>query len=269
MAAFFSPIAVVISAGRWWLGGMIASVGAATSVQAATVEARPKLVLLLAETEYGTDRTVPQFAAKYLEEDFRVVTVKGSMDRVDHRFDRIEELNDADLVLISVVRRTPPPGQLDVIRRYIMAGKPVVGIRTAGHAFRLNPGKTPAPGNSDWLEWDAEVIGGNYMGGHRYPVPAIITAVDAAHPLLRGVTLPFSLTAGLYKVKPLQPGAHVLLKGTIPDKAEEPVAWTFTHKWGGRVFYTSLGVAANFEVPAFNRLLHNGVLWAAGRLPVK
>jgi type 1 glutamine amidotransferase len=243
--------------------------GFSALMHAAAIDSRPKLVLLLAETEYGTNRTVPAFAARYLEKDFRIIAVNGSMDRVDHRFDRIEELNDADLLLVSVVRRTPPPEQLEVVRRYVMAGKPIVGIRTAGHAFVLNPGKTPAPGNADWPAWDAEVIGGNYTGSHRYPIPAAISAVDATHPILRGVDLPLSLQAGLYKVKPLQPGTHVLLLGTIPEKAEEPAAWTFTHKWGGRVFYTSLGVAANFEVPAFNQLLHNGVLWAAGRIPSK
>ena len=264
------------SAGRRFHAALHAALLFAADVFASASGApapRPKLVLLLAETEYKTNVTVPAFAKKYLETDFRIVVVTGSMDKVDHRFDRIEELDDADLLFVSVVRRTPPPAQLDVIRRYVASGKPIVGIRTTNHAFLLGPGKgestgtrTPEKGNAHWPEWDVEVIGGNYNRAHFPVAPSIVTAVDPGHPILRGVELPFQHPVSLYKVLPLRPGAHVLLRGTIPGRADEPVAWTFTHKGGGRVFYTSLGVAANFDVPAFNVLLRNGVYWAAGRL---
>jgi len=264
------------AAGRCFHAALLAALLFSADVFAGasgTRDPRPKLVLLLAETEYKTNVTVPAFAKKYLEKDFRIVVVTGSMVKVDHRFDRIEELDDADLRFVSVVRRTPPPGQLNVIRRYVAAGKPLVGIRTTNHAFLLGPGKGESTGtrpsekgNAHWPDWDVEVIGGNYNRAHVPIVPSIVTAVDPGHPILRGVELTFEHPVSLYKVLPLRPGAHMLLRGTTPSGAEEPVAWTYTHKGGGRVFYTSLGVAANFDQPAFNQLLPNGVLWAAGRL---
>jgi type 1 glutamine amidotransferase len=39
------------------------------------------------------------------------------------------------------------------------------------------------------------------------------------------------------------------------------VAWT-NEANGNRVFYTSLGGVGDFGLPAFQRLLLNGVLWA-------
>ncbi len=53
--------------------------------------------------------------------------------------------------------------------------------------------------------------------------------------------------------------------GRVEDRLpHEPVTWTNTHIGGGRVFYTSLGHPDDFQVPAFRRLLLNGVYWAAG-----
>lgn len=70
----------------------------------------------------------------------------------------------------------------------------------------------------------------------------------------------------LYEVPPLRTGAEPLHLGTVTGHPPEPVAWTFVRADGGRSFYTSLGVPADFQNPAFARLLRHGVLWAAGRL---
>ena len=53
------------------------------------------------------------------------------------------------------------------------------------------------------------------------------------------------------------------MAGTLPgrDEINEPVAWT-NEVNDSRVFYTSLGGTGDFELPAFQRLLLNGVLWA-------
>jgi type 1 glutamine amidotransferase len=47
----------------------------------------------------------------------------------------------------------------------------------------------------------------------------------------------------------------------------EPIAWTNRRPDGGRVFYTALGHPDDFRLPAFTRLLVNGIYWSAG-LPV-
>jgi type 1 glutamine amidotransferase len=41
------------------------------------------------------------------------------------------------------------------------------------------------------------------------------------------------------------------------------VAWTSMTPAGSRSFTTSLGHPEDFKVPAFRKLLHNGLRWAA------
>lgn len=233
---------------------------------ALAADARKKLVLLIAEHEYETAKTLPEFATRHLAQDFRVAIVTGSLAPGEVAFDRINEVADADVLLVSVRRRTPPKAQLDAIRRHVAAGKPVVGIRTASHAFALSRNQKLADGNAEWAQFDAEVIGGNYANHHKSgPVTTATASSPAAakHPILRGVTLPFTTDATLYRNTPLRPGATALLTGTIPDQPAEPLAWTFTRPGGGKTFYTSLGGVSDFKNPAFVQLLKNGILWAA------
>lgn len=230
-------------------------------------DARKKLVMLIAEPEYDTARTLPEFAAAELARDFRVVTVSGSTAAGENSFSKLEELADADVLLVSVRRRPPPKAQLDAIRRHIAAGKPVVGIRTASHAFALGKGQALPPGAAEWTTWDAEVIGGNYANHHgKGPAVAVtLSSPDVAqHPILRGVKLPFTSESTLYRNTPLRAGATALITGTIPGQPAEPLAWTFTRADGGRTFYTSLGGPTDFKNPSFVRLLRNGIAWAAG-----
>ena len=234
------------------------------SIAASAADARKKLVMLIAEPEYDTAISLPEFAAKHLTKDFRVVTVSGSAAAEQTAFDQIQEIADADILLISVRRRTPPQAQLEVIRRHIQAGKPVVGIRTASHAFALGRGQTLAAGNADWPQFDAEVIGGNYSNHHGKGPPTRVTLTDASiakHPILARVQLPFDSEYSLYKNTPLRPGAQAFLTGTIPGQSPEPVAWTFNRPGGGRTFYTSLGGTTDFKNPSFVALLRNGILW--------
>jgi type 1 glutamine amidotransferase len=221
------------------------------------------VALVIAEDEYQTERTLPEFAAKQLGKEFRVSGVFGS-DTDRHDIPGLEVLAEADLAVISVRRRTPRAEQLAVVRRFVEAGKPVVGIRTACHAFCIR-NQTPAQGLAEWPEFDPHVLGGNYTGHHGNKLTATIRLATAAtdHPILAGVTGEFTTAGSLYKVSPLASGTTVLLTGVVEGQPEEPVAWTFRRADGGRSFYTSLGHSTDFENPAFVRLLLNGIRWAA------
>jgi nicotinamidase-related amidase/type 1 glutamine amidotransferase len=229
---------------------------------------RPHLVLILAEPEYQTPRTLPEFALKHLGKDFRVSTVFGS-ETDAHDVPGLDVLNEADLALISVRRRALPTKQMDLIRQFVASGKPLVGIRTASHAFSLRGKKAPE-GCATWESFDAEVFGGHYTNHHGDGPKVEIKAPDGAveHPILSGVNLAeLHGNGSLYKVSPLAKTATPLLVGSIPEKPAEPVVWTHKTKAGGRVVYTSLGHPDDFKETAFNRLLSNAIHWAAG-LPV-
>lgn len=67
------------------------------------------------------------------------------------------------MLLVSVRRRFPLAAQLQVVREFVDSGRPVVGIRTASHAFA---GQSPPPGHAAWNEFGPQVFGGNYRGHH-------------------------------------------------------------------------------------------------------
>jgi type 1 glutamine amidotransferase len=226
---------------------------------------RPTVAFLVAEDEYKTEESLPAFAARHLGKEFRTAFIFGSeTDRND--LPGLDALESADVLFVSVRRRVLPGAQLERIRKFVAAGKPVVGIRTASHAFSLRPGM-PIPENLEaWPTFDPEVLGGHYTG-HHGPSPAVaVTIADGAaeHPILAGVDLAQLTGRGtLYQVSPLSVSARPLLIGTIPDQSPEPIAWTNIDKNGGRVFYTSLGHVDDFQQEPFNRLLANALRWAA------
>lgn len=216
---------------------------------------RKHLVVLCAEQEYLTHNSLPEFAAEQLGHDFRVSYV---WDDTDNRnsLPGIDVVADADVLLVSVRRRTLPSAQLQFVRDFVAAGKPVVGIRTASHAFCLRK-KSAENGMESWPKFDAEVFGGNYTNHHgRGPKTTLGIAQTSREPL---VVLPdvtgFVGNGSLYTVSPLAASATPILMGTIPNQKSEPVAWFNKRADGGSSFYTSLGHIDDFKQPAFAKLL--------------
>src|SRR3954467_11600436 len=74
----------------------------------AAPEPRKKIVMLISGQSYETERTLPAFATQFLEDKFKVAVVSGAMTNPSQRFDHIEEISDADVLLVSVWRRSPP-----------------------------------------------------------------------------------------------------------------------------------------------------------------
>ncbi len=227
---------------------------------------RPHVVIVSAEDEYKTEETLPVFAAKQLGKDFRVTMLYES-PKNKYDIPGLDVLDEADVLLLSARRRPLPKEQLDRFRKYLAAGKPLVGIRTANHAFCLR-NSPPPDGLADWPEFDAQAIGGSYTGHHGNELKAIVwlAAEKSAHPILEGIE-PGEFAAGgsLYKVAPVAKGAEVLLHGKLEKDPNEvqPVSWTFRRADGGQTFYTSLGHVDDFANPRFQRLLLNALLWAA------
>ena len=227
---------------------------------------RQHLVVVMAEDEYETAKTLPPFVLKNFGGYFKITCVYANAeDRND--IPGIEALNDADIAIWSIRRRTLPKLQMDIVRKYIADGKPLVAIRTTSHAFSLRNAK-PEEGLTDWPGFDREILGGNYHDHHGNDVATHVRAIEATvdHPILQGVpTEEFRVFGSLYMNEPLSTTAAPLMVGRAEgaDK-QEPVAWTHQRPNGGRVFYTSLGHPKSFDVPGFTRMLRNATYWAAG-----
>ena len=233
---------------------------------------RPRLLMIIAEDEYETARTLPDFAHRYLGNDFDVAYAFGD-DNERHEIRGLQQLKDADLVLVSVRRRALRPADRQALMDFVAAGKPVIGIRTASHAFAPGEGESVPNKYVSWPEFDHAVFGGNYHGHHGNKGPNdpassawIEKGEGVPHPLLKGLPEDkWKTSSWLYKSSPLAPGAMVLLQGDVEGRQpSEPLAWTFTRDDSGRSFYTSLGHPDDFATSGFQRLLVNAVYWAAG-----
>jgi len=235
------------------VGTGIALIGVALLSVPAQAQAPLHIHMISGSDEYASEASLKAYQ-QYLESNYDVTITASWVHDGAEDLPGIEHIPQADLLLVFARRMQLPEDQMDVIRRHWNQGKPVVGIRTASHAFRRSTNQI----------FDHEVLGGNYQG-HFDDTPVQVTNVAEDHPVLEGVQ-PFP-SRKLYKAGALAQDATVLQTGTAETEEESPthpVTWTHTYQ-GGRTVYTSLGVPEDFENANFRRLLTNAIFWAAER----
>jgi len=229
---------------------------------------RPRVVFISAESEYGAAESLPDFAHE-LEMKYGLCceVLQGSTEKKgpDRNYiGGMEVLADADLAVLFVRRRSLPAADMKYFRDYMDSGRPLIGLRTASHAFDTRG--TAPEGYAEWRDLDPAVLGGSYHGHHGSGPICTVTLAEKArrHPILAGVSLPFTSNGSLYEVRPLGKRTRQLLIGTIGGAEPEPVAWT--NRYGkSRVFYTSLGHPDDFKNEDFRTLLINAVFWAMSK----
>ncbi len=259
-------------------------------------ESKPsaKIVFVTGDEEYRSEESMPMLAA-ILERDFNVrcpvayaLTDEGEIDpnRLDH-IDGLDELKDADLMVLFTRFRRLPERELKKILDYAESGRPMVGFRTATHAFRYPKGHPRAAQMNE--RWPTKVFGqhwithhGHFADGHGRLTAVTPLENGRSHPILRGVDS-FLAYSWLYHVqgggdrlsgdsRPLVLGwslrsNHAERLDRFPR--ETPVAWvkSYTGSAGrqARVFFTTLGHPYDFKIPSMRRLALNGILWALGQ----
>ena len=223
---------------------------------------RPHVVMLVAEREYATMRSLKEFAQEHDKTCRATIVAEDPDDR--NSLVGLECLQNADLLLVSVRRRTLPDEQLDQIRKFVASGKPVIGIRTASHAFSLR-NRQPPDGSAVWQDFDQMVFGGNYTNHHGNDLQVELSAVETGsnHPIMKGINSSrrYLSSSSLYRVSPLLAKTEVLMRGRVKGHASEPVAWTFRRADGGKSFYTSLGNTEDFKGDVLPLLLVNAISW--------
>ncbi len=116
----------------------------------------PRVVFVIGEDEYKTEITLPKFAKEELEKRGVKCSFVFADPKNKNSFPEIAKIKDADLMVVSGAGGVPPSDQLQVIREYLDSGRPLVGIRTASHAFCL----VNKP--EGWPGFDHDVLGGSY-----------------------------------------------------------------------------------------------------------
>ena len=216
-----------------------------------TSNAPLKLCMISGSFEYDSKESLTIFR-DYVEREHPVLpTLIVYQDEDDNQ--SLQPVDDADVLLVFTRRRNTDGEELERFKAYCEAGKPVVGVRTASHAFQ------------NWLDFDKDVLGGSYAmhWDHGPEARGRCEAASAGHPLLTGVS-EFNSAGSLYRNTPIADDASLLLSAAAAEH-DEPVTWTRLHR-GGRVFYTSIGHQEDFREPNFLRLLANAVLWCGGKL---
>ncbi len=242
----------------------------------------PHVVFVTGDHEYSSERTMPILAAA-LEKNFGMRTTvlqarneKGDLDEsYEKNIPGLDALAKADLAIFYLRWRQLPADQVEKIEAYLKSGKPVMGFRTSTHSFNY-------PKEHPLYKWNAfgEVALGSPPGwgaaghthyGHKSSTDVFVNPGFQEHPILRGVDQEFHVRSWLYRVKPEYPpvGAQELLLGRAvdPDKPAitNPVAWTWTNQWKGRVFTTTLGHPEDFEVESVQRTLVNAIHWTLNK----
>jgi len=93
--------------------------------------------------------------------------------------DNLEIIKDADLVVMYIRFRLPPPEQLQISQDYFDSGKPAIAFRTTSHCMWA----------ADQKGWFVPFFGGHYKGHmpNTQGTTTIVPAEQLDHPVLRGV----------------------------------------------------------------------------------
>ena len=209
-----------------------------------------KIHLIAAAKEYKATELLTAWQQRIEKKYLASFTLSFGTDKAKN-LPNLNRLEDADLLVVYARRLELSGEQLKMVKDYIASGRPVIGIRTASHAFQNFP------------EFDREVLGGSYSGhlGDEKGIQVIVNNRTARHPVLSGV-YEWTRSGKLYLNKELGKGVTLLLTGKSP-KETHPLAWVRTIG-DQRVFYTSMGLPEDFSNDAFNKLLSNAVEWTTG-----
>ena len=235
--------------------------------------APPHVVFVAGEDEYCSHVSLA-YLARNVREVFGLRTTSlstypdpGSLSNIPG----LEALAEADLAVFYLRFLILPEEQLAHIKAYVESGKPAICFRTTTHGFRYPTDHPLAYWNQEW----PKVPGAPWIThyGHESSTDVWIPDEAAGNPLLTNVEPRFHVRSWLYEVVPDYPpqGADILLMGKSvgpghpenpADRPLNPVAWTHTNPWGGRVLTTTMGHPEDFLTPAVNVLLLNAFRWA-------
>lgn len=256
------------------------------------------IVLVSGDEEYRSEEALPMLAQILAKKHGFDCTVLFSLDpatgeiKPDNvsNIPGLKKLESADLMIIFTRFRELPDDQMAHIDNYLKKGKPVIGIRTATHAFHYekNPGYKFA--YYDWQSkkdgWQSgfgkKVLGETWISHHgnhgKEGTRGLLdgTQQNAKHPVLNNVKDIWCPT-DVYAVDQLPADAQVLVYGLVTngmtpsspanlDKSIMPVAWTMKYEIEpgkkGRVFTSTMGAAVDLLNEDLRRMFVNACYWA-------
>jgi hypothetical protein len=270
------------------------------------------IVLVSGDEEYRSEEALPQLAKILARHHGFRCTVLFAIDRRDGtvnptQLDNIpglEALEKADLMILFTRFRELPDEQMRHIDAYVRSGRPILGLRTATHAFRYGETSTSPYRHYDFRSkaWDGgfgrQVLGETWISHHGHhavqSTRGLIPPEARDHPVVRGCDDIWVPTDVYTVTLPLPGGSRPLILGQVlegmkpedkpvgkyvrqvrgrpveatPNDPMLPVAWTRTYTGQSgqpaRVFTTTMGSAVDLQSEGFRRLLVNAAYWCLG-----
>lgn len=258
------------------------------------------IVLISGDEEYRSEEALPMLGKILARHHGFKCTVLFAIDpqtgeiapNVRDNIPGLEMLDTADLMIIATRFRNLPDDQMEHIVRYLEQGKPVIGLRTATHAFDIPPDRKYA--RFSWRSkepgWEGGfgrvVLGETWIAHHgdhnKESTRGIIAPGKEQHPIVRGCEDIWGPT-DVYRVRLPLPGDSEplilgqVLEGMLPtDKPVVgpkndpmmPIAWIKTYQINGgpkgRVFTATMGAAVDFKSEGLRRLIVNASYWCVG-----
>ncbi|MFN0006685.1 MAG: ThuA domain-containing protein [Planctomycetota bacterium] len=257
------------------------------------------VVLVAGDEEYRSEEALPQLGRILAQHHGFRSTVLFAQDPKTGLIDPeerehipgLEALDSADLLVLFTRFRRLPDEDMRHIVDYVESGKPVLGIRTATHAFAYDKdSKSPyARWSWDSTEWPGgfgrQVLGETWVshyGQHgSESTRGVIRESAREHPILRGVEDVWG-TTDVYGIRELPKDAVVLLEGSVLSGMEPaskpvedgrnaprmPITWVRERELEGgrkqRVIGTTIGASIDLRSHDLRRLLVNACYWGMG-----
>jgi type 1 glutamine amidotransferase len=255
------------------------------------------IVFVTGDEEYRSEESMPQLAKILAVHHGFTCTVLFGIDPKTGEIDPctvdnipgLAALDKADLMVLFTRFRDLPDDQMKHIMDYTNSGRPIVGLRTATHAFRFKKhakgpyrkwtfnARPPTKGG-----YGRQVLGEtwiNHYGHHNVEsTRGVIVPGQEKNPIVRGCediwgpSDVYGLTTLHGDCTPIVLGQVLTgMKPTDPPNEQKkaiPVAWTKTYTGtagkASRVFTTTMGHAGDLKSEGFRRLLVNACYWALG-----
>ena len=215
-----------------------------------------RIHMLSGSGEYKSAESLPRWADLLKKEGHECTIAAGVREEAD-----LANLKSCDVLVVFCKRWKLKDEALEAVKA-VATTKPVIGIRTASHAFQT------------WLAFDNEVMGGTYSGhGGSGEVTVLLEDENKGHPVLAGIEDGWKRQGKVYDNPPMASGKSGSPKGPfkednvvlmrLNDKRNKPTpgTWLRENANGQRVFYTSMGYVHDFEDERFLRLLANALKW--------
>jgi hypothetical protein len=255
-----------------------------------------KVVLISGDEEYRSEEALPMLGKILSQHHGFDCTVVFAWDKDNTYIDSnnqaglrgLEALADADLMIIATRFRKPDDAQAKFVTDFLNAGKPVIGLRTATHAF--NGGQTF--GGLSYDQFGRKILGEQWVSHHGHHkgqgARGVIEKANASNPILKDVSDVFG-PSDVYGVTHLTDADTILLRGAVTasldpaSKAVEgakntpmmPLAWLHPYtspdgKTKGKAFCTTMGASVDLVSEDLRRLVVNAAHHLTGcEIPAK